>query len=223
MLPPASLKGEGIVGVWAGTTLKISALTGNAELSGTTAAFYTNGQVFYASHLHPRLFGAISAYVAREVTPPYWGTYAIDKGSGTMKMMQGDIPIELKGEDLLITSNKTPHKFIRLAAVDGMLWEGTWGFSDWEGKPRKITFRENGRFSDQGALNQLEHGLYALYSIAGKPGDGTYEVSNFSVLFHYGDGREYSVPFLGIGVKKGDLRPSSLTMGFNDDTMNRQQ
>jgi len=47
-------------------------------------------------------------------------------------------------------------------------------------------------------------------------------VKNWTILFHYADGREFKSAFLGLGSTKGDRTPATLTLGFNHDTLKRQ-
>jgi hypothetical protein len=218
----ASLKGEGIVGVWVGLSMQFVNATGRLEYNGTTAAFYSNGQVFYNSKLQTFLFDGVDPMIAREITPRWWGTWTFGQGTGTMKMPYGDIAMELKGETLVLTTSKTPHKFVRLDSVDGTRLEGTYAFSEHNGKVPKITFSADGRFTDDGALNVLEHCLYRLYHTTRKPGQGTYEVRNYTIVFTYDDGRRFTSAFLGLTYKRGDRTPAALTLGFNDDTLKRQ-
>lgn len=221
-LAEGSLKGEGIVGVWMGLGLQFNAQQKNLQYQAVTLAFYSNGQVFYNSKLQTFLFEGMSPILAREVTPRWWGNYRFDQGSGTIKMSYTEIPMELRGEHLILTTNKTEHKFGRLARVDGTRLDGTWTFSEYEGKIPKITFTEQGRFTDEGAVKVLEHSLYKLYSTGGKPGEGTYEVRNWTLLLHYADGREFTTAFLGLGAEPGDHRPAELVLGFNHDKLQRQ-
>jgi hypothetical protein len=220
-LEEGSLRGEGIVGVWTGLKMDLTARTGNLDFKAATAAFFSNGQVFYSAQLQTFLFEGASPILAREITPRWWGTWTFDQGAGTIKMITGNIAMELQGENLVLTTNKTPHKFFRLAPVDGARLEGTWAFAENNGKIPKITFTADGRFKDEGALNVLEHSLYRLYATTGKPGEGSYEVKNYTILFHYADGREFTSAFLGLGNPKGDRTPAALTLGFNHDTLKR--
>jgi len=221
-LPEGSLKGEGIVGVWMGLGLHFNALQKNLQYEATTAAFYSNGMVFYNSKLQTFLFEGMSPILAREVTPRWWGNWTFDKGSGTMKLIYGEIPIELRGEHLILTTNKTEHKFGKLAPVDGTRLEGTWAFGEYQGKIPRITFTEQGRFKDEGAVKILEHSTYTLYSTGSKPGEGTYEVKNWTLLLHYSDGREFTTAFLGLGAKPMDSQPAELVLGYNHDKLKRQ-
>jgi hypothetical protein len=221
-LAEGSLRGEGIVGVWTGLKMDFTAATGSLDFKASTLAVYSNGQAFYSAKLQTFLFEGANPAVARDITPRWWGTWTFNKGAGTLKMIYGDVAMELQGELLILTTNKTPHKFVRLEAVDGARFDGTWAFSEHNGKIPKIAFTADGRFKDEGALNVLEHSVYRLYATTQKPGEGTYEVKNYTVLFHYADGREFQSAFLGLLHKKGDLRPATLTLGFNHDTLKRQ-
>jgi hypothetical protein len=86
----------------------------------------------------------------------------------------------------------------------------------------RITFTENGRFTDDGAVRVLEHSLYTIYSTGMKPGEGTYEVKNWTLLLHYSDGRGFQTAFLGLGTPAGDVKPAELVLGFNHDKLKRE-
>lgn len=224
VLPAPLLTGDGIVGVWEGIALQVSGRTGRAEWKGHTAAFYSNGLALFTSRLPTDAFEGMDPYLQRETSPRWWGTYTYDEkiGRGVLKMLYGEIPIEMKGSDLVLTTNKTPHTYIKMPSVDGARFDGTWTLSAHEGKVPSITFTPDGRFTDDGALKVLEHNLYRLYGVAAKPGAGTYEVKNHTVLFHYSDGREFGAAFAGMDWKKEETRPAKLTLGFNQDTLQRR-
>jgi hypothetical protein len=218
----ASLQGEGIVGIWGGLGLGFTAQTGQLDYKTTFAAFYSNGSVFYSAKLQTFLFDEVDPVLGSGVTPRYWGTWTFDKGSGTIRLIYGDIPMELKGEHLVLTTNKTEHKFVRLASMDGARLDGTYAMSEHNGKIPKITFTADGKFKDEGALQVLEHSSYKLYSQNAKPGEGTYEVRNWTILFHYADGREFQAAYLGLAEKPGNARPAELVLGYNHDKLKRQ-
>jgi len=219
-LPEARLTRDGIGGLWMGTGLGFD---GELEYKGYMAAFYSNGMVFFSAKLQTFSFEGMDPYVAREVTPAWWGTYTFANGRGAIKMPSGEIPIELDGDKLAITRMKTTHKYARLDAVDGMRWDGTFALKAEAGaKAPTITFSKDGTFSDDGAIRILEHSLYALYSTGDKPGRGSYEVKNHTVIFRYADGRAFTAAYLGLGAKNGDAGPATLTLGFNHDTLTRK-
>lgn len=221
-MPEARLTQDGIGGVWIGVGLSFDGLAGELQYKGITAAFYTNGLVFFSAKLQTFLFEGMDPYLAREITPSSWGTYTFENGRGTIKMRSGDIPIRLDGDKLVVTRMKTDHKYERLAPVDGTRWDGMWAFAVPEGKAPSIAFTKDGRFADDGAIKVLEHSLYPLHSTGDKPGAGTYEVKNYTVVFRYDDGRTFTSAFVGLGYKKGELRPESLVLGFNHDTLKKK-
>lgn len=220
-LAEGGLKGDGIVGVWAGVALKTDG-QGRAAWSGMTAAFYSNGQVFFSQKLQTFLFEGMPASIACEVTPRWWGTYVFDGGKGSMTMLYGAVPMEMQGDRLVLTTSNTPHRYVKLPPVDGARFDGTYALPEDNGRVPQITFTAEGRFSDQGALAVLEHSLYRLKSDVRKPGEGAYEVKNYSILFKFDDGREFTAACLGQGLKAGDLRPAELVLGFNSDTLRRR-
>jgi hypothetical protein len=187
------------------------------------AVFYSNGMVFFSAKLQTFLFEGMDPYVAREVTPAWWGTYTFANGRGSIKLPSGEIPIELLGDKLAVTRMKTTHRYERLDSVDGMRWDGTYAFkAEADGKVPAITFAKDGTFTDDGAIKVLEHSLYALYSTGDKSGRGTYDVKNHTVLFRYADGRTFTCAYLGLLAKKGEMSPATLTLGFNHDTLTRK-
>ncbi len=222
VLPPGSLSGDGLAGVWVGMGLGFDGRRGELGYKSFTAAFYTNGLVFFAAKLQTFLFEGMDPYIAREIAPSSWGTYTFESGRGVIKMASGELPLELDGEKLVITRLKTPHTYVRLDSVDGMRWNGTWAFESTGGKTPEITFTKDGGFTDNGAVKVLEHSLYALHSTGDKPGGGTYEVKNHTVVLTYSDGRRFTTAYLGLLAKKGEPAPETLTLGFNHDTLKRK-
>ena len=83
---------------------------------------------------------------------------------------------------------------------------------------KSATFTPDGKFKDFGAVSILNHG----YPLTEAPGDGGYEVRNYTLLLHFEDGREYRIAFPGLGYEKGNLRPPKLTLSFNEDALTRQ-
>ncbi len=222
-LPEAKLARDGIGGLWMGTGLGFDGRAGELEYKGHTAVFYSNGMVFFSAKLQTFSFEGMDPYVAREVTPAWWGTYTFANGRGSIKLPSGEIPIELEGDKLAVTRMKTTHKYVRLDAVDGMRWDGTYAFkAEADGRTPSIAFAKDGTFADDGAIKVLEHSLYALHSTGDKPGRGTYEVKNHTVIFRYADGRTFTCAYLGLLCRKDEPRPATLRLGFNNDTLTRK-
>lgn len=215
-LAPATLKGDGIVGCWVG----ISMLGGTFK--GTYAIFFSNGQAYFGSRLPLHGMGdGFNGWVDAEVVPRYWGTYTFEKGQGVMKMSYGEIPIRSDGAALIVTSNRTDHRFGKLASVDGARFDGRWtlpgAYSDGRPDP-SISFTSAGQFVDEGAVNVLNHG----YPLVEAPGAGTYEVKDFTLLLLFSDGRRYRIAFPGHEYEKGNVRPSKLILSFNEDVLVRR-
>lgn len=221
-LPVPGLKGDGIVGVWTGLSMGTSGSTGRMEWKGTTAAFYTGGLALFTPKLPASAFDGMNPWVQREQARRLWGTWTFEGGRGVLKMPYAEIPIVQDGQDLILTTGKTEHRYRRAREVDGARIDGTYGLLEHNGKVPAITFTEDGGFSDDGAVKVLEHGGYQTYSTGDKPGKGTYEVKNWTLLLHYADGREFSTVFLGAGYQKSDPRPASLMLSFNHDDLKRR-
>ena len=220
-LPRATLKGDGIVGVWNGISMM------GGKLKACYAIFFSNGQAFFGSRYLMNGFDGLNTRVDAEMTPRYWGTYTFANGTGILKMGYGEIPLRwnperVDGSGLILTTTKTDHKFVRLpASVDGAKLDGTWilkgQYSD--GRPDPfITFTPSGEFKDQGAVNVLNHG----YPLEEPPGAGTYEVKNFTLTLRFSDGRRYRLAFPGKEWERGNVRPARLILSYNEDALVRR-
>jgi hypothetical protein len=206
-----TLKGGGIIGVWAG----ISMTTG--RLGSGYAIFFSNGQAYYANQFPVPGLEGFNTRIDGEIRRDYWGTWTFKDGQGVLKMPSQEIPLRSVGEELGFTSHQTETKYVRLAPPDGARFDGSWGVpQDVLDRPQSgITFTPGGEFKDWGAVNCLNHG----YPLTEDPGDGTYEVRNYTLLLHFKDGREYRIAFPGVEDVKGNLRPEKLTLSFNNNTL----
>ncbi len=220
-LAPATLKGDGIIGVWNGISMM------GGKFKACYAIFFSNGQAFFGSRYLMHGMDGLNTRVDAEMTPRYWGTYAFENGKGVLKMSYGEIPLRLNperadGSGLILTTSNTDHKFVRLpSSVDGARFDGTWILKDQysDGRPDpSITFTAAGAFRDQGAVNVLHHG----YPMVEPPGAGTYEVRNFTLTLRFSDGRRYRLAFPGKEWEMGNVRPARLILSFNEDALVRQ-
>ena len=211
-----TLKGGGIVGVWQGVSLM------GGSLKGTYAIFFSNGQVFFASRFMMRGCDGQSTFIDAEEVPRYWGTYTFENGEGFLKMIYGQIPCKLKGNDLILTTNKTDHTFIRLPDVDGATFNGTYVLPEWKGKIPAITFTADGHFQDDGAMEVLDYGFDNTFSITQTPGIGTYSVRDHTITFRYSDGRVFLLAYSGIDYDKANPSPATLTLNYKDDTLKKK-
>ena len=213
VVAPATLRGDGIVGVWAGLSM-----TGGT-LGGAYAIFFANGQAYFASKFPIHGLDGLDTWVDREMRPRYWGTWSFQDGKGLMKLIYQEVPLREAADVLVLTTLKTDHKYVKVEPPDGARFDGTWAFEGESGKPKAaISFTPGGGFKDYGAVNVLNHG----YPLTEAPGEGTYEVRGYTLVLHFRDGREYRIAFPGLGYEKGDLRPQRLILSFNEDALIRQ-
>jgi hypothetical protein len=210
------LKGEEISGMYEG--LKLS----GGGLTGSYALFFPNGQVFFGEKFPTEGFEGKNTWVYAELNTRNWGTYTVHNGKGTINMGYGNIPLKVVGDDLVIRTQNTDHTYERLPSLDGAVISGTYAFDgDWGRKPPSITFTTDGKFMDEGALNILNHQTTSPdeFNITAKPGSGTYEIKNYTIVFRYTDGRKVQIVFTGNGFDRKNPGPATLTLSFNNDIL----
>jgi hypothetical protein len=209
-----SLQSDGIIGLYEG--LKLGAGTLNAAYT----LFFSNGQVFSGPKFPSQGFYGMNTWVEAELRTKYWGTYTLQNGKGMIKMGYGNIPIKVSGNDLIVTTQNTEHKYEKVSSVDGAVFSGTYGFTgDFGGKNPTVKFTPDGKFIDFGGLDVLNHQTMDPFDITEKPGSGTYEVKDFTLIFNYTDGRHLQLVFMGEGYDKKNPSPATLTLSFNNDTI----
>ncbi len=226
------LKGDEITGVWQGIAMSVGVSKPGAglgaELKGKQLIFFSNGQAFFGDNFPMEGLDEINTWVMAENNRRDWGTYTFSNGSGVLKLPYAEIPLKMGNGQLVITTNKTDHNFIKLNAVDGARFNGAYALSsktflgEETGKTPLIHFTADGQFTDNGALKILDHEIIDCINTAKDPGSGTYEVKNYSVLFNYTDGRKIKIAFLGSDYDKRNPGPATLSMSSNEDIMKRQ-
>ena len=208
---------EGITGMYQGLALK------GGTYEGTYALFYSNGQVFYGSHFPSRGFYDLNTWIAAEKDTRSWGTYTYNNGKGVITMGYGKIPFRVDGEQIIMTTQNTEHKYERVLSVDAAQLDGTYRFpGDWGKKNPSIRFTADGKFTDYGALNVLNHQLGDPFDISTNPGSGSYLIKDYSITFNYSDGRTIRLLFLGEnGFTWKNPRPPTLVISANHDILKR--
>ena len=227
-----TVKGDGITGVWQGIGLSVGMVKPGAELGaelkGKQLIFFSNGQAFFGTNFPTEGLDELNTWIRAEMNRRDWGTYTFSNGKGVLKLPYGDIPLGMENNNLVITSNKTDHRFIKINSVDGARFNGVYAFSSKDflgeetGKTPLISFTADGKFTDNGALNILYHEYVDCLNVAKDPGSGTYEVKNYSVIFNYTDGRKIKIAFLGSDYDKKNQSPATLTMSSNEDVIYRK-
>lgn len=93
-LKSGSANGNGIVGVWQGTSQSTGATVG-VRLGVFSPIFLNNGQVYYGEKFPTQGLDGLNTRIPPELYPRNWGTYTFSGGRGVMKMPYGDIPVRM--------------------------------------------------------------------------------------------------------------------------------
>ncbi len=228
----ATVKGDGVAGVWQGISLSVGAPKTGAELGAEFKVkqliFFSNGQAFFGTTFPVEGLDELNTWVKAENNRRDWGTYTFTNGKGILKMPYGDIPLRMENNKLVVTTNKTDHGFIKTNSVDGARFNGTYALSsknfagEETGKTPLIIFTPDGKFTDGGALKILSHEYVECINAANNPGSGTYEVKNNSIVFIYSDGRKIKIAFIGSDYDKDNLSPATLSLSFNEDVLRKK-
>lgn len=222
----ATIKGDGIVGVWQGIGMSVGVSKPGTELGAELKVqqliFFSNGQAYYGKNFPSEGLDELNTWVKAENNRRNWGTYNFINGKGVLKMPYSDIPLRMENNKLIITTNQTDHGYIKLNSVDGAKFNGTYALSEWNGMIPAISFTPEGKFVDKGAMRVLYHEYTDCLNEALKPGSGTYEVKNHSLILNYTDGRKIKIAITGSGFDKNNPSPATLTLSFNEDVLKRQ-
>jgi hypothetical protein len=210
--PPAP--NQSLSGLWRGLSMS------GGELKNAYAYFYPDGRAFFASRMPMNGFADLPTDADAVVTPTYWGRYAYDG-------LQGEIQFPYRGNDtfpftsqsteLTIVTTGTPHQFAPQTSVDGFTFEGTY-LLHLPNETPTLSLSQAGRFVDGGVLKYVDHWIYP-FRVSDQPGDGSYAVTNFTIVFRYADGRLLRLPFSGLGLTAGDPSPATLYIGTEDDSL----
>ena len=113
---------DGIVGVWAGLSMS------TGEIQTNFAIFFDNGLAYFGPKFPVEGLLEIDPVVEQPAQQRSWGTYSLTGDAGSITMPYGSIPVRRTATGLELTTNRTVHRFIRLAMPDGAL-DGTWCLS----------------------------------------------------------------------------------------------
>ena len=223
--------GDDIIGAWEGISMTVGAPTTGAGLGAGWRTrhliFLSNGQAFFGTNFPNTGFCNMNTYVLAELNRRDWGTYTFANGTGVLKLPYGNIPLRMEKDKLVITTSNTNHGFVKTTPVDGGSFSGKYALSNADilgnvsGEVPVITFTEDGRFMDKGAMKILFHEYVDCLNSAKEPGSGTYEIKNYSVIFNYTDGRKIQIAFLGENYDRNHPGPATLILSSNEDICRR--
>jgi len=179
---------------------------------------FDNGQAYYQSHF-PR-HGLLNLNTLSEAAnnPANWGTYTYQNGSGTIKISSWlTIPFTLKDGKLMAQMNGSVRPFAKLPSIDDAILNGTWCF---EGSC--ISFTSDGKFSDNGVIQKLEHLPTTCNYNEPENGQGTYEIKNNSITFRYTGGLTIQSAISGLNIENGNLSTGQLALGWYNDVLQKK-
>jgi len=136
-------------------------------------------------------------------------------GTGTLTMPYGPVPLRALGAALELTTNNTPHRFVRLEMPESERLDGNWCNAD--GACLRLT--SAGTFQDGGAVRAAEHSVYP-YPESPTGGEGSYELREHTLVLRYARGSELRMGFPGALDKSSS--PRELLLGFNGDLLTRR-
>ena len=206
----AGLTPTGIVGVWAGLSMS----TGQIETN--FAIFFDNGMAYFGPKFPAQGLLEIDPVVEQPAQPRAWGTYSMTGDAGVLTTPYGTIPLRRLGTALELTTNRTAHRFVRLAMPDGPL-DGTWCLSG--GQCLRLT--PAGRFEENGAVRAVEHSTYAFPSTP-PGGQGRYALRAHTLILTYDSGPAIRVGFAGLPPDRRAAAPAEIRLGFEGDILTRR-
>ena len=133
----------------------------------------------------------------------YWGVYQIHGSTGIWKRADyGEEAVKIDSQGNILLMGTT---YYRLNSVDGKKLDGSWTYyanpSDvWDHPDQDkpiLTFSDEGRFADYGLFKAdylpipeyYDDDGYSVPERAVAPGQGSYEIRDFTLILNYDDGR----------------------------------
>jgi hypothetical protein len=187
------------------------------RLEGGAAVFLGDGSAWFGSGFPTHGLDGVKPHVERHVDPRRWGTYRFQGGTGEIEMPYGSIPLRLEGNVLVVTTGRTPHRFVRVHTPAGGRLDGRYCLAD---AAACLTLAPDGRFRDEGAVRILEHATYP-YPASPAGGQGQYEIRDHTLVLRYDGGPEVRVAYPGTEAPGQSRDPPAISLGFNLDQLKR--
>lgn len=215
-----SVKGPEPVGVWCGLSGSYNGVTGNYGQAESFLVFLSNGKVYLHRNMPKGGLANLNTVMHRQKYPDYWADYSYAGGKGSFSnSYYRQISFSIAGGKMKMTKNGLDHHFFKLPSFDGGRINGTYAFKTGE----SITFTTGGRFTDQGVLHIIAHDLYfEAYQPTTRPGSGTYEIRDYSIIFHYDDGRVFQTAFTDYVYSPVNNSPATLMISENMDQLTKR-
>ena len=191
---------DGIVGIWLG-------MYATGSISWRSVAFYEDGTYRFSI---PR-DGFYGFDIAQDKIDNQgknlWGTYEFDgdtgswKGDATMEGRESKIKLEADGS---LNLGSSYHNFYRCRSVDNYKLDGSYtSISDPSnyylvskpGDKPLIRFKPDGTFIDEGLFSTVSVLSIGESEDQLAPGNGTYEIKDFTLILRYSDRRTRQMRF----------------------------
>ncbi len=217
---------SGVSNLWGGLAYfegSLGSVYTVGSVKATYLAFFNNGQVYYNKELPKEGFNQINTYTQAALFPRWWGTYTYQNGAGVIKLSYTTIPFTLKDGKIYLEMYQKKIDYSAMPNPDGIMLEGNWcGAGVYNGKTACIRFTANGQFEENGVIKRVEHEINTAFNSIPESGQGTYEIKNNSIIFHYSNGFTYQAAFSGLSLQKGSTSPAELHLGYLDDVFEKQ-
>lgn len=223
---PGKVTNTGISHVWGGVSY-FEGATGSTfnvgSMQGTYLIFFNNGQVFLNAELPLHGLNDINSYVQAATYPRWWGTYTYKDGAGVIKLSYETIPFTLENSKIMLSHYQTKIPYQQIVSLDDAKLNGNWCSQGLYGsKIICINLSPDGHFNDNGVIHNIEHNINNCFTGAPQSGEGTYEIKNNSILFHYSNGIVNQAAFSGLRMASSDSSPKELHLGYHDDVFQKQ-
>jgi hypothetical protein len=209
-LPAPTLTGGGITGVWAGLGMS------SGRIKPEFAIFFSGGVAYFSPRFPTHGLLDLDPYAEQPAQPREWGTWTMTSDAGAMTLPYGTVPLRRLGPVLELTTNKTPHRYVRLSLPPSGRLNGTWCMD----AAACLRLTAAGRFQDTGAIRTVEHVTYA-YPESPARGEGQYELRDRTLVLRYDGGPELRVAFPGLLADDVSETPQALVLGFVFDVLKR--
>ncbi len=212
--PEARLAGGAITGVWRGISMF------GGRLGTGAVIFFTDGSAWFGGSFPTYGLDGVQPHLASSADRRRWGRYLFESGAGTLTMPYGTTPLRLDGTALVLTTNQTPHRFIRSHPPTAGRLEGRYCLMSGAGC---LTLTADGQFRDEGAVRVVEHEVYP-YPVSPARGHGTYQIRDYTLVLRYEGGPEVRVAFPGFTDRAAaqSQSPEEIILSFNLDVLRKR-
>jgi hypothetical protein len=215
-----------LVGVWrgVGSTVDVSSITNAAGTGFASITYSPRLAVKQIAFLADGSFttavpneGLATAAQLRKLEPQFWGAWTWAGGKGSVRVGQGAAEPFVMQNDKLLYDRVA---YTRILPGTGQRLSGTFSAEKsperYKGSVKAepvITFGSDGSFADRGAIYWVRHVRGTTNDNADASfGDGSYDIADNTITFHYQDGRLIRLLFWDAGSTNRSA-PAQIRLG----------